>query len=241
MLVLALDTSSPAGSFALLRDFTVLSVRVSSHDEPYSASVLRDATELLEGAHISLEEIDLFAVDAGPGSFTGLRVGLATVKGWAEVWGKPIAAVSGLEAMATQASASLAADSLIAAVMDARRGQIFGSVFLARDEQAKGGLGYLRRVGEEVVATAEEFFEFVRQKLDGRGLVIACASPELVRPAMERQGLQKCGIEVVSGVLAPVIGKIGYAKAKRGEVVDALHLDANYIRRSDAEMNWRSG
>jgi tRNA threonylcarbamoyladenosine biosynthesis protein TsaB len=236
MLILSLDTSSPAGSFALLRDANVLSERVSTDQKLYSASVLRETKELLDGAHISLEQIDLFAVDAGPGSFTGLRVGLATVKGWAEVFGKPGVAVSGLEALAAQAWPSLEAGSLVAAVMDARRGQIFGSLFLAGN-----GWGLLERIGEEVVATADEFFEFVQGNRTGRGLVIACASPELIRPAVERNGLEGCAVEVVSSALAPVIGKLGYAKALRGEAVDALHLDANYIRRSDAEMNWRTG
>lgn len=240
MLILSLDTSSPAGSFALLQDAHVLAQRMSADHEPYAASVLRDIGELLDGAHISLEQIELFAVDAGPGSFTGLRVGLATVKAWAEALGKPVAAVSGLEALAAQAAHPLEASSLIAAVIDARRGQIFGGLFLA----ANGG-GLLKRIGEEVVATADEFFEFVRGNLAGRDLVIACASPELVGsaigPAIERQGLGGCSVEVVSSALAPVIGKLGYAKALRGEAVDALRLDANYIRRSDAEMNWRVG
>ena len=234
MLILSLDTSSPAGSFALLRDASVLSERVSTDREPYSASVLRHSRELLEGADIPLERIDLFAVDAGPGSFTGLRVGLATVKGWAEVSGKPVAAVSGLEALAAQAS-PYQQGSLVAAVMDARRGQIFGCLFLAGD-----GWGRLERVGEEVVATADEFFEFVRMNLAGRKLVIACPSPGLIEPTIKRQGLNGCVIEEVSNALAPAIGKLGYAKALRGEVIDALHLDANYIRRSDAEMNWRT-
>jgi tRNA threonylcarbamoyladenosine biosynthesis protein TsaB len=236
MLILSLDTSSPEGSFALLRDANVSSERVSTDHELYSASVLRETKELLDGAHISLEQIDLFAVDAGPGSFTGLRVGLATVKGWAEVFGKPGVAVSGLEALAAQAWPSLEAGSLVAAVMDARRGQIFGSLFVAGN-----GWGLLERIGEDVVATAEEFFEFVKGKRAGRGLVIACASPEMIRQAMEKQGLEGCAVEVVSSALAPVIGKLGYAKALRGEAVDALRLDANYIRRSDAEMNWRTG
>ncbi len=240
MFILSLDTSSSAGSFALLREANVLSERVSTDHEHYSASVLRETKELLDGAHISLEQIDLFAVDAGPGSFTGLRVGLTTIKGWAEVWGKPVAAVSGLEALAAQASASLDPGSLVAAVMDARRGQIFGSLFLAGN-----GWGLLERIGDEVVATADEFFEFVQVNLTGRGLVIAGASPELIGlaigPAMERHGLHGCAVEVVSSALAPVIGKLGYAKALRGEAVDALHLDANYIRRTDAEMNWRTG
>jgi tRNA threonylcarbamoyladenosine biosynthesis protein TsaB len=236
MLILSLDTSSAAGSFALLRDANVLSERLSTDQKLYSASVLRETRELLDGAHISLEQIDLFAVNAGPGSFTGLRVGLATVKGWAEVFGKPGVAVSGLEAFAAQACPSLKAGSLVAAVIDARRGQIFGSLFVTGNE-----CGALERIGEDVVATADEFFEFVKGKLAGRDLVIACASPELIRPAIEQRGLDGCAVEVVSSALAPVIGKLGYAKALRGESVDALRLDANYIRRSDAEMNWRTG
>jgi tRNA threonylcarbamoyladenosine biosynthesis protein TsaB len=237
MLILAVDTSSPSGSLALLRDATILAHRVSS-EEPYSAGLLRDTQELLDGSRISLEEIDLFAVDAGPGSFTGLRVGLTTVKGWAEVWRRPIAAVSGLEAMAMQASRSAAPGSAIASVLDARRGQIFGGIFRSRGAEST----ILDRIGDEVVATGDEFLESLRAHFgEVRGLSIACISAEVIQPALQRQGLGCCRIEVVSNVLAPFIGQLGYAKAIRGDVVDALHLDANYIRRSDAEMNWKGG
>ncbi len=238
MLILALDTSSPLGSLALLRDATLLAQRVTSSQDLYSAGLLRDTKELLDSARISLSGIDLFAVDAGPGSFTGLRVGLTTVKAWAEVWRRPVAAVSGLEAMAAQVSQPGAPGSLLASVMDARRGQIFGAVFRRRE----GDSGGLDRIGEDILATADEFLQFLRAQLgDGLGLAIACISPDVIVPALERQGLGNCRIEVVSGVLAPSIGQLGYAKAIRGDVVDALHLDANYIRRSDAEMNWKSG
>ncbi len=238
MLILALDTSSPSGSLALLRDTTILTHRVSSPEEPYSATLLRDTKGLLDEARISLEAIDLFAVDAGPGSFTGLRVGLTTVKGWAEIWGRPVAAVSGLEAMASQISRLAAPGSLMAAVMDARRGQIFGGAFRSRSD----GSGALDPAGGEVVASPDEFLQALRLQLGSAcELTIACTLPEMIRPAMERQGLGCCRTEVVSTVLAPFIGQLGYAKAIRGDVVDALHLDANYIRRSDAEMNWKGG
>jgi tRNA A37 threonylcarbamoyladenosine modification protein TsaB len=122
--------------------------------------------------------------------------------------------------------------------MDARRGQIFGAVFRRREGDSEG----LDRIGEDLLASAEEFLQFLRAQLgDGLGLAIACISPDVIEPALERQGLGNCRIEVVSGVLAPSIGQLGYAKAIRGDVVDALHLDANYIRRPDAEMNWKGG
>jgi len=237
MLILALDTSSASGSLALLRDATVLTHRVISSDEPYSASLLRETTKLLEDARISFEEIDLFAVDAGPGSFTGLRVGLTTVKGWAEVWEKRIAAVSGLEAIAAQICRSVAPGSFIAAVTDARRGQIFGALFRRRDD----GSGLLDRLVNDVVASADEFLQSLRPQVGGTDtLAVACLQAEVVRPAMQRLGFSCSRIEVVSDVLAPFVGQLGYAKAVRGDVIDALHLDANYIRRSDAEMNWKS-
>jgi tRNA threonylcarbamoyladenosine biosynthesis protein TsaB len=237
MLILAIDTSSECGSLALLRDSAVLSQEASSSGEPYSSSLLRQTRALLDMARISFEEIDLVSVTAGPGSFTGLRVGLTTVKGWAEVWGTRIAAVSGLEAMAAQVVNLAAPDSLIASVMDARRGQVFGGIFRRQmDETDK-----MERIGDEILAAPDEFAGQLRGHCgNGRLSVIACFDPDLMRAAIERQGLG-CRIEVVSRVLAPFVGQLGYAKALRGDLVDALHLDANYIRRSDAEMNWRLG
>src|ERR1700675_3738923 len=102
MLIFALDTSTPAGSSALLRDAPILAQSEPTPDEPTPPNLLRQAISLLDSACISLEQIDLFAVCAGPGSFTGLRVSLTTVKGWAEIWKKPVAAVSALEAVAAQ-------------------------------------------------------------------------------------------------------------------------------------------
>src|SRR5450755_2128655 len=100
MLILAVDTSTRTGSAALLRDSEVLS-EISGYEEtPYSTRLFRDVALLQERANLRLDQIDVFAVAAGPGSFTGLRVGLTAVKAWAEVHGKPIAAISGLEAIA---------------------------------------------------------------------------------------------------------------------------------------------
>src|SRR5579863_1092149 len=104
MLILAVDTSTRTGSAGLLRDSEILA-KVSGYEEtPYSTRLFRDIAALQDRTNFRLDQVDLFAVAAGPGSFTGLRVGLTAVKAWAEVHGKPIAAVSGLEAIASQAA-----------------------------------------------------------------------------------------------------------------------------------------
>src|SRR5215472_8791755 len=102
MLILAVDTSTRRGSAAVLRD-AQLFADVSGYEEtPYSTRLFRDVETLQNRVNFRLDQVDLFAVAAGPGSFTGLRVGLTAVKAWAEVHGKPIAAISGLEAIASE-------------------------------------------------------------------------------------------------------------------------------------------
>src|ERR1700686_2508570 len=129
MLILAVDTSTRTGSAAILRDSKVLA-EVSGYEEtPYSSRLFRDIALLQDRANFRLNQVDVFAVAAGPGSFTGLRVGLTAVKAWAEVHGKPIAAISGLEAIAYESLADKTPEALsasfIAPFLDARRSQIF--------------------------------------------------------------------------------------------------------------------
>ncbi|HEX4076200.1 MAG TPA: tRNA (adenosine(37)-N6)-threonylcarbamoyltransferase complex dimerization subunit type 1 TsaB, partial [Candidatus Acidoferrales bacterium] len=146
VLILALDTSSPSGSVAVLRDDKVVGSISTSTDEVYSARMFRHVEFLLQELSLRLDEFDLFAVAAGPGSFTGLRVGLAAVKGWAEVYRKPIAAISGLEAVAVQSHSRVP---LLVPVLDARRSQIYFG-FYRRLDAARLALD-----GQECVATPE--------------------------------------------------------------------------------------
>ncbi len=108
-LTLAVDTSSRVGSLAVLRDTGIVGVVSTFSDEAYSSRMFRQLEFLLAELRVGLAEFDLFAVVSGPGSFTGLRVGLTAVKGWAEVYQRPIAAVSGLEAIASTARVKVGA------------------------------------------------------------------------------------------------------------------------------------
>jgi tRNA threonylcarbamoyladenosine biosynthesis protein TsaB len=240
VLILSLDTSSPSGSVAILRDEITLGVISTRAEENYSSRIFRHVDFLLSDLTMKLEEFDLFAVSAGPGSFTGLRVGLAAAKGWAEVYGKPVVGVSALEAVAFQSRARV---SVLVPALDARRGQIYFGVY----RPAAGGLAL---DGEEFVVTPEEFAEKLGAlahrdgggKSGGFNIVTPDASVlEVVSRLTSNLTVGFDGLDIVSSVLAPSIGRIAHARALRGDVSDALTLDANYVRRTDAEMRWKDG
>ncbi len=237
MLTLALDTSSPSGSLAFLRDDKLIAVVGTSSGELYSSRVFRHLEFLLSELSLRLEQFDLYAVAAGPGSFTGLRVGLAAVKGWAEVFGKPIAAVSALEAIAAQSRASAAN---VVSVMDARRGELYWGVYSRRE--AENGAALLLD-SHELVGSRDEFVRAITSSQSPGEIAIATPMPEIVADAISRvrslSPQSRISVEQVSPVLAPEIARLGLLRAHRGELADALTLDANYIRRSDAELHWK--
>jgi tRNA threonylcarbamoyladenosine biosynthesis protein TsaB len=237
VLILALDTSSPSGSLAVLRDDRVIGTVSTWTDEIYSSRMFRHLEFLLRELSLDLKEFDLFAVAAGPGSFTGLRVGLAAVKGWAEVYDKPIAAVSGLEAVAIQSDST--ARVLVAAV-DARRGHVYVGRY-----NRKGDLGENRMAleGGECVLAPDELIETLSEA-NASDFAIVTPVPGLLFSAVSRYetlrpSAERIRVHEVSAVLAPYVGRLGYFRAQRGELVSSLTLDANYVRRTDAEFRWK--
>lgn len=229
MLILAIDTTSPSGSVALLRDVEVVSQVASTEAEPYSTRLFRDVERVVREAGVLMPAVDLYAVASGPGSFTGVRVGLAAVKAWSEVYRKPVAAVSALEAMAIQAGPG---DTLVAGIADAHRGQLFAGLY----ERTENGL--MRR-GEDVVMPPVECFAYLVEQAAGAPFVIRTTATELVRAALAGSVAAGARVDAADPALAPAIGKLAYARALRGDVVDALALDAHYVRRSDAELLWQ--
>jgi tRNA threonylcarbamoyladenosine biosynthesis protein TsaB len=240
MLILAIDTSTRMGSAALLRDSQVLAEISGLEETPYSTRLFRDIVLLQNRANFRLDQIDVFAVAAGPGSFTGLRVGLTAVKAWAEVHGKPIAAVSGLEAIASESlkceAPGASNATLLAPFLDARRGQIFGAIYrrIAGDETT------LTLASDESILSLDEFLELVKGK-SPQSVQLVSPTPEVLPAAHIEKVLPGASVIQVSAALAPAIGRLGFERAKRGDLVDSLRLDANYVRRSDAEAAWRDG
>lgn len=234
MLLLAVDTANQAGSLAVLRDGRLAGVISTASEEAYSSRLFRQLDFLFRELQVQPSDFDVFAVAAGPGSFTGLRVGLTAVKAWAEVFSRPIVAVSGLEAVAAQ-SRPASRDELVAPVLDARRGQIYAALYRFCDS---------RFVTEEPeqVCTVEEFLAQLASRPGNEQIRFISPCPDALKPALANgspPATVSRTIERGTAVLAPVIGQLAFDRAARGEFTDALRLDANYIRRSDAELLWK--
>jgi len=147
VIVLSIDTCDLRGSVAVLQDQAILGLSAHETTEEYSSWLLPAVNALLEKAGLRMDDVGGYAAAAGPGSFTGVRVGLTSVKAWAEVYGKPVAGVSRLEAFAAE---SRRASNCVAAFVDAQRGQVFGGVY------RRNGFGWAK-VGEEMVIAPAKF------------------------------------------------------------------------------------
>lgn len=229
MILLAIDTTSRDPSAALMREERLVALSAPESDRQHSVEIFHLISEVLDEAGISLPGVDVFAAANGPGAFTALRVSLSVVKGLAETHRKPVVPVSVLEAVCESARAN----GLLLPVVDAYRGQIFGGCYRKEGET-------LRRCGRERVLALPEFFTSMQAdgvKLEECTLV----SPQLARWEQELEGTAFAAgrQEAISPVLADSVARLARRKYAAGEAVDALRLEANYVRRSDAELLWK--
>ena len=221
MLLLGVDTSGKHGSIALARGdagkFEVLEV-VPLAGGTFSAQLIPQIASLLSKHNLRKEDVDAIAAASGPGSFTGLRVGLAAVKALAEVLGKPVAAVSLLEAVAVESGQ----EGKVVAALDAGRGEVYAGEFEVKDGQAV--------LCHECLFTPGEFADVLRTS--GRRAV---TPDETVAQAMKELGVAEA-VGMVSRPRSDAIARLGLRKILAGQTVAPEELDANYIRRSDAEI-----
>jgi tRNA threonylcarbamoyladenosine biosynthesis protein TsaB len=231
VLLLAIDTCDSRGSLALLKDGQVVQTEVHETSEDYSSWLLPAVQRLLDAAGTALPAVSAYAVANGPGSFTGVRIGLTTVKAWGELYGKPIAPVSRLEALSTYSSRRFP---YVAVFIDAQRAQLFGALYR---RQSAG----LQRVEDEVVIAPEHFLDWVAATAEGSRVEWISPDPKIVAQTEKWSSRSALGetVQVVAPVFAPAIGRLGYQLAADHRTVDALSLDANYVRRSDAEIFWK--
>ena len=235
MIVLAIDTSSAQGSLALARDDELMEMTALPLRR-HSATLHGEIVRLLERHGLTCSEIQGYGVAAGPGSFTGVRVGLTAVKGLAEVNGKPVVAVSTLEILASAATAQLvtrsessgAARATLLPVLDARRGQVFAAAYRSAGE------GF-RPLVQETVCSLESFLKRVREA--GVTEPVFCGTDfGRYGPEIEKAGWGRVPREPVSPYLANSLAQIAAGRLRKGLGSAAWKVDANYVRSSDAEL-----
>jgi tRNA threonylcarbamoyladenosine biosynthesis protein TsaB len=241
MLIFAVDTCTEEGSIALARDGKLLS-SVALPPGWRSTSLHGEIAALLERQGVRTCDIDLYAVTSGPGSFTGVRLGLAAVKGMAEIHGKPVVPVSTLEAIAAAACSCATPVALFAALFDARRSQVFGGLY-------RYDGGGLRLAYKESVSSLSSFLDFVRSASPpgaGSNGSLAFCGIDLAAYLQEiaKTGWQGAPMLTVPRSLAGTLTQIAERKfTERGgansSVLDAFSADANYVRLSDAELFWK--
>lgn len=213
MIVLALDTTSAAGSFALRKDGRIIRETAVSSPEGFAHLIFPAIEQILADATIRLDQVDCFAAASGPGAFTGIRIGLAAVKGLAEALGRRAAGISNLRAMAASGNSSRRA-----VIADARRGEVFAAVYDAH------GVA----IAPEVVTRLSAWL----QRLDP-------PPEEFIAPLSFRALLENKLVIDAPQSLAAAVALCAEHDAQAGRLSDPAALDANYVRRSDAELFWK--
>jgi len=197
MTILAIDTTSRLGSIAITDGERVVEEVVLEPCDGFDHVLFGEIESLLARNNLKLAAIDGFASASGPGTFTGVRVGLTAVKGLAEAMSRKVAAVSNLKAMADFGTRELRAPWI-----DARRGEIYGAVYKAN----------LELLHAEVVMK----YDLWLASLPGDVEILSESRP-----------------------LAGAIGRIAAREFAAGRALDPAAVDANYVRRCDAEMLWK--
>ena len=235
MLILSIDTSGKQGSVALSRGdakrFELIEC-VPVGGVTFSAQLVPQIAKLLAGHNFTKEQIDVFAAASGPGSLTGLRVGLAAIKGLAEVLHKPVVTVSVLQAVASTALATQGiweadAKANVLAVLDAGRGEFYAGEYKFGEP--------LPELVKESIFTADELAQFIKR----RGQKLALITPDPAAISSVKSLLSDPYLlwaQTIERPNAATTAQLGLHKLLRREIISVEELDANYIRRSDAEI-----
>ncbi len=209
-LVLALDTTREFGSIALVTGNETLDEVLLHAPDGFGHILFENIARLLKRNKIALEDITLFAAASGPGSFTGVRIGLACIKGLAEATGKPAAGVSNLEALAEFSGAPSRA-----VVIDARRGEVYAALF-----------------GDATIPESVLPFQDFLDLLPPGPVEFISTDFAQFLPALNGTRFADSRAITAPRAVAAAVGKI----AARRAPTDVAVLDANYVRRSDAEL-----
>jgi tRNA threonylcarbamoyladenosine biosynthesis protein TsaB len=228
MKILGVDTSGRTGSVAVLEDDTVLAEVVVTSTQTHAKRLMSAVDVCLEMIGMTIADCDGFAVTTGPGSFTGLRIGISTVKGLGFATRKPVTGVSTLDALAHQFPSF---PHLICPVLDARKGQIYTALYECASYMKWNG------VVEGFAAEPREWLKQIQRLclFVGDG---ATVYGELIRETLG--SLAHFAPPYLNRVRASVVAYIGMKQILNGQITDVACLVPHYMRKSDAEIRLKS-
>jgi tRNA threonylcarbamoyladenosine biosynthesis protein TsaB len=231
MLVLALDTTTRGGSLALVRDGAVLEVFAGDATRTHATRLPGDILDCLARHRVGIREIDLYGVAVGPGSFTGLRIGIATIQGLAFANGRLVAGVSALDALVEAADAvvgtEIGDDGLRAAWMDAQRGEVYGRLYRRQ-------AGRWEPLCEPAVSSPAEMLAAWAPALAGAAAEFVGDGAVVHAPVLA--GLCPGGARVVCPVPSIAASIAAIAARRRSEAGPPHRIRPLYVRRPDAEL-----
>ena len=224
MKILAVDTSSATGGVAVVEDDTIVAETQVTSSKTHTRRLVSSIDAALDMAGCDLRELDGFAVTCGPGSFTGLRIGISTVKGLALATGKPVTCVSTLDALAYQFPAF---PNFICPVLDARKDEVYTALYKCGQEME------WEKVADECATEPRQWLMQIHDVClfvgDGATLY-----KDLIREIVGKKA--RFAPPYLNTVRASVVAYVGQKQIEQGEIVDVALIVPHYIRKSDAEI-----
>lgn len=227
MKILGIDTSTMTASVGIIEDDQVLIDLKYDVKITYSEVLLSSIDLVLKTVELEVEKLDGFAISIGPGSFTGLRIGLSTVKGLCFASGKPLASVNSLDALA---SLSLFCRYPVVPLLDAKKNQVYAAIYDTSEGELKRKSGYL-------VVDIEELIKNISSKTLFVGPGVKVYQRDLIQFLGDKAHFAPNEQSLPSGAC---VARIGLGKIISGQVENITDLEPMYLRKSEAELKFRN-
>ncbi len=227
MRTLAIDTSTMMATCAVLDEDYLLGEFSLNQDMSHSENLIPMIKEILDNLKLKPQDIDLYGVSIGPGSFTGLRIGAATIKSFAHVFDKPIVGVSTLEALAY----NLPYNGIIVPMIDARRNRVYTGIYKWEDEKLINIMEPTTMEIEDLLDTLKVYENII---INGNGVHLY--KDKIINTLGKKVRLSPIGLNECK---ASSVGELAIIKYNEGIMDDYYTLAPNYLRESQAQRELR--
>ncbi|HSB07283.1 MAG TPA: tRNA (adenosine(37)-N6)-threonylcarbamoyltransferase complex dimerization subunit type 1 TsaB [Thermodesulfobacteriota bacterium] len=227
MKILGIDTSTSCGSIGLINDDTVIAEYLLNVPTTHSERLLNSIEYILKQGGCTMEELEGWAISLGPGSFTGLRIGVSTIKGLAFATQKPVAGIPTLDVLASNVSPT---PYLICPILDARKGEVYAAFYRYEEESSH------KRTSAYQAISPEKLVKQIEGKTIFLGSGVKTYGDYL------RNAIPAFAIFVPDSLNQPhgsTVARLGLERLRKNEVLDLSTFTPIYVRASEAEIKWK--